>query len=147
MVMAAAWIDHGTLWIGTEGTATHDVRAHDRGLQGLEGKRGDAGFRCGPARVAGGRRMQWHYGLRACRELHLRHAGERAARPLPEELIKPIVEHGRSIALEAHRATRTARVESVPHQRDQDVHVSELAHPVRVCDAMPRQRCRDENRM
>src|SRR4029077_13732771 len=80
MVMAAAWIGHGPLGIGTEWTATHDVRAHDRSLQGLERQRRDAGFRRRPARVAGGRGMQWHYGLRACRELNFRHAGERAAR-------------------------------------------------------------------
>jgi len=38
MMMPAAWIGNGTLWIGTEGTATHGRARHHRGLQGLERK-------------------------------------------------------------------------------------------------------------
>ena len=38
-------------------------------------------------------------------------------------------------------------MKAVAHERDQHLHIGEIAHPFRVCDSMAGKRCRDQNRV
>ena len=89
--------------------------------------------------------MHRHDCCRAGGELDLRHRRERASRAFPEVLVERIVEQRRAVGTQRDDAARAFGVKAVSQERDDDLHVCEIAHPVRVCRAVTGKRDRGKH--